>query len=175
MSFLKAEKEPVMEANRPTSVKWDDYFPLINKAILGLLFVVTIMIATGVDLVQLGGKVLGGGGDVEAVVAAELGEPVASDFGGAASRPATGLAAWRNVIVAITGMLGVVVLVFYILSVGGRDAERMKEQQVACKKKEQPVLPDAEHTPQATPVLEECNLSSYKMFYASECAISDQS
>lgn len=157
----------------PTSVKWDDYFPLLNKAILGLLLVGALLIGTGVDLVQLGGKVLGGGSDTEVVSSADLGEPVASDFG--SSRPATGVAAWRNVIVGIAVMLGVVVLVFYILSVGGRDAERMREQQAACKKDQQPVKPEGACTQQPEPASEECNLSSYKLFYATEPATSEKS
>ncbi|MDB5338559.1 MAG: hypothetical protein JWN70_4178 [Planctomycetaceae bacterium] len=164
-----------MEAKKPTpvNVKWDDYFPLLNKAILGLLVLGAMMIATGVDLVQLGGKVLGGGDNVESVSAADAGEPVPGDFGGSA-KPATGIAAWRNVIVAITVMLGVVVFVFYILSVGGRDAERMKEQQAAVKKDQQPDKADGEKAQPAAAEEEECNLSSYKMFYPAESATSDK-
>lgn len=159
-----------MEVKPQNSVQWDVYFPLLNKAILGLLLVGAVMIATGVDLAQLGSKVLGGGDEV--AVAADARELVASDFGGP-SKPATGIAAWRNVIVAISVMLGVVVLVFYILSVGGRDAERMKEQQAALKK-DQPAKADGDKS-QSAPVSEECNLDSYKRFYAQESVASDNS
>ena len=155
----------------PAAVKWDEYFPLLNKAILGLLLVGVIMIATGVDMVQLGGRVLGGGGDSEAVVAEDAGELVASDLGGSA-KPATGIAAWRNVILAIAVMLGVVVLVFYVLSVGGRDAERMKEQQAAAKKDQKPAKSEAANSTEDES--EECNLASYKLFYPSESATSEK-
>lgn len=121
------------------------------------------MIATGVDLVQLGSKVLGGGDNAEAVATADAGEPVASDFGGP-SKPATGIAAWRDVIVAVSAMLGVAVFVLYILSVGGRDAERMKEQHAAMKKEKEP--PEGQQAQQEES--EECNLSSYKMFYPAD-------
>lgn len=158
-----------MEAKTPMPVKWDEYFPLLNKVILGLLVLGAMMIATGVDLVQLGSKVLGGGDNVESVASVDAGEPVASDFGGP-SKPATGIAAWRNVIVAISAMLGIAVFVLYILSVGGRDAERMKEQQAALKKEKEP----AEGQQARQEESEECNLSSYKMFYPAESATSDQ-
>lgn len=160
-----------MEVKPQNSEQWDVYFPLLNKAILGLLLVGAVMIATGVDLVQLGSRVLGSGDEM--IVAASAGELVAGDFGGP-STPATGIAAWRNVIVAISVMLGVVVLVFYILSVGGRDAERMKEQQAALKK-DQPAKADGDKSPQSAPVTEECNLDSYKRFYAPESVGSDNS
>lgn len=162
-----------MEAKTPAPVKWDEYFPLLNKAILGLLVLGAMMIASGVDLVQLGGKFLGGGDNVEALSAVDAGEPVAGDLGGS-PKPATGIAAWRNVILAVAVMLGVVVFVFYILSVGGRDAERMKEQQAALKKDQQSKKMDGENAQPAAAESEECNLSSYKMFYPAESATSDK-
>ena len=164
--------EAKTSAAKPTAVKWDEYFPLLNKAILGLLLCGAIMIASGVDLVQIGSKILGGGDDAEAVVAADVGEPVASDFG-RPSKPATGIAAWRNVIIAIAAMLSVVVLVFYVLSVGGRDAAWMKEQQQAAKKEQKPNTPAAASAQENDS--EECNLASYKLFYSSESAAGDKS
>jgi hypothetical protein len=159
-----------MEAKTINSLKWDEYFPLLNKAILGLLLVGAIIIATGVDLVQLGGKLLGGGN--ENVVTVDAGELVESPFTGGESKPATGLAKWHNTIVAVAVMLGVVVLVLYILTVGGRDAERTKVQTAAHKKDRQPLPQEGQDA--SLPASDECNLATYKMFYPSESATSDK-
>ncbi|MES2793478.1 MAG: hypothetical protein V4719_27950 [Planctomycetota bacterium] len=155
-----------MEAKTINSLKWDDYFPVLNKIILSLLLIGAILIATGVDVVQLGGKLLSGGNEI--IAATDAGELVESPF---AAKPTTGLAAWHNTIVAVAMMLGVVVLVLYILTVGGRDAERTKAQTAAHKKDRQPLPQEGK---EAQPVSEECNLATYKMFYPSESAAGEK-
>lgn len=150
-----------METKAAKPVAWDDYFPVLNKVILVLLLVGGMLIATGVDVVQLGGRLLGRSGDAEAAVSSSSGDLVVESKPTSASR-AGGY--WKTIILAVAGMLGVVILVFYVLSVGGRDAERTQEQSIAKKKESQPIKSGESEEQKLTPEEAECNLASYKLF-----------
>lgn len=166
------EAQTIDTANKQVQVRagisWDEYFPLINKAIVGLLLIVALLIGSGVDLAQLGSRFVGSGDDVEAIVPVDAGESVAVNFSLTPKPTAKGLDRWRHVIVAVAMMLGVVVLVLYVLSVGGRDAERMKEQVAAIQREKDAKKPEKSSDQPAAPEETECNLATYKMFYSSE-------
>lgn len=153
-----------MAAKVITSIALDKHFPLINKAILILLLVGGLLIATGVDVVQMGGKLWGRSEAAEPASSASSGELVSG------SRPAATNSAgsqFQAIILSGAVMLGVVVLVFYVLSIGGRDAERMKEQDIAQKQERQPIKTGDSGQQQAAPEDTECNLASYKLFFPS--------
>lgn len=157
-----------MEARAINTTEWDRYFPLINKAIVGLLLVGALVIGSGVDLAKLGSRLAGPGDDVEAATAVDAGELMAVDFSLTPKPTAKGLDRWRHVIVAVAMMLGVVVLVLYILSVGGRDADRMKEQIAAVQREKDAKKPEKSGDQPPAPEETECNLATYKLFYGAE-------
>lgn len=150
-----------MGENVTSSIAWDKYFPLINKGILLMLLLGSLIIASGVDVVQMGGKLLGRSDAVEPALSVGSGELVAD------SRPAGKTAGghWNKIILSVAVMLGVVVLVLYVLSIGGRDAERMKEQNIAKQQERQPIKTGDSGQQQAVQEDTECNLASYKLFF----------
>lgn len=156
-----------MDAKVITSIALDKHFPLINKAILMVLVVGGLLIATGVDVVQLGGKLLGRS---EAAEPASSASSASSGELVSGSRPAATNSAgsqFQAIILSGAIMLCVVVLVFYVLSIGGRDADRMKEQDIAQKRERQPKKSGDAGQQQAAPEDTECNLASYKLFFPS--------
>lgn len=150
-----------METKAAPSIAWDQYFPLINKSILALLVVGGLLIASGVDIVQLGGRMIGRSSDTEPALSAS--DLPSLSTGTAASKLG---GKWRTAILVAGGVLGIVALVISVLSLGGRDAQLMKEQHAPKKKEAGPETDPAASQSKAAPLEEtECNLSSYKLFY----------
>lgn len=151
-------------------VAWDGYFPLLNKAILCLLLIFGIIVASGVDVVQVGSKLLAGESLSTSTVSAGTGA-IASSEPMNFSLSVTGPGGWKNAVVILAVIFGITVVALSVLSSSGRDATRMKEREAQRKEEQErggaPAAAPAAATVAREPEPEECNLASYKLFYSS--------
>lgn len=134
-----------------------------------MVLIFGIVFATGVDVMQLGNKLLARGGAGGDAVAAEAGAPVegsSSNF----SMSITGPGGWKNAAILITVIFSITVVALSVLSSSGRDAAREKAREARLKE-EQKGTPAAKTAAKAAAPAEEeseeCNLASYKLFFRS--------
>lgn len=151
-----AASQPVAE--QPAK-SWDDYFPVINKAIMTGILVLAVVFVTGVDVTNLAGFLKKRDGGTPIVSSSSM--AAVSNFN-ISKLSVTGPGGWKIIVGLIVALASAAGVVFAVLSSSGLDAAWTKEQQAKHKEKEKPKKVAAA----AKDDDGECNLASYKMFFA---------
>lgn len=145
-----------LEEQLPKS--WDDYFPMINKAIMFVILILAVVFVTGVDITKMTGRSRLSAGGGEPVVSSSSVSSVSSF--NLKSLSVYGPGGWKVIVGMIVVLVAITGAVFAVLSSSGLDAAWTKELEAKMKEKEKP-----KKTVSTEPESTECNLASYKMFF----------